>query len=570
MKITFFIGDERHFWNSHHEVYVVRENQVVYFELANVESYEPPTLFIEDNELNLTVDYRSDAGKIFRSAPDYIFRESFGHSTINVYFGEQHIELRFEVVVRKVTAQQVEEMIQYLAKKQDDILRICLSRTLSNAQEKTDPEIILNTVETFVNTLISCRLELQHHLRKRLVPIRQSAWKSSQGSDIDPFDIIFNLDALEPVLGEGDVVVNGRSFSISEMEVTTLEPSANVEENAILLGGLYAMSRIITVLLLEVNSGFSNSKTELVDSEFETLSNVLQRLTASNMQQRCERQLFQLDEFIRYFEKKIGVIYKGERPPVMTPFVRASRIYRRLFEQLHDWYQLGEPTLDGRNYLVKLRSVSKIYEFVALFKLIDYLHDTNWLTVNSDWAADSHFVPSKIIFERDGLRLTLHYEKKIYPYSEETTKHLDLVDTKHFKVDWEYNYWCPDFVLKLESSNRTKALYVILDAKNSSSGTVQQIHLPNLVNKYFMNMAIYDATHQHLKQDAILGIIALFPDKHSTAPTYLLNGRKFGVDKKPIRFPIVTGLPMLPQSNDLTYQTLNQIFEIAEKQLTID
>jgi hypothetical protein len=85
-----------------------------------------------------------------------------------------------------------------------------------------------------------------------------------------------------------------------------------------------------------------------------------------------------------------------------------------------------------------------------------------------------------------------------------------------------------------------------------------------------MNMAVYDATHQHLKQDAILGIIALFPDKYSTTPTYLLNGRKFGIDKKPIRFPIVTGLSMLPQSNDLTYQTLNQLLEIAEKQLTID
>jgi hypothetical protein len=575
MKITVFIGDESHLWNSHHEPYTVREDQDVYFELTPLENNtDTPKLFLEDTELYLSTDYRNPLARTFRSSPSYIFREAFGLSTISVYLGEHHFELRFEVLVKKANAQYVEEMIHYLTQKQEDILRICFSRTLlkngTTEHGETEPETLLNTVETFVETLISCRLELQHHLHKRLIPVRQPAWKSSNASDIDPFDILFNLDALEPVFGDGDVIVNGRSFSISEMEVTTLEPTANVEENAILLGGLYSMRRIITRLLQNLSSDSSPHKQKTPDvDDYETLDNVLLRLTSSNSQQRCEDQLFQLEEFIRHFEQKIGLIYKGERPPIMTPIVRASRVYRRLFEQLHEWYKLGEPALNGRNYLVKLRSVSKIYEFVVLFKLIDFLHENNWIIVESKWMADLKFVPSLVSFERNGLKLTLNYETKIYPFSGET-KHFDLVDTKHSNASWDYNYWSPDFVLRLDNVERTKAVYLILDAKYSSSGTVERTHLPTLVEKYFMNMAVYDANNQTLKQDAILGIIALFSDKdkNSSSPIYLSNGRKFGIDKKPVRFPIVTGVSVLVQSTWLTYQVFNRIFELAEKQLT--
>ena len=573
MKITIFIGNESHVWNSHHEPYIVQEDQDVYLELTPLDNNaDTPKLFLDDTELNLTIDYRIQSARTFRTMPSYIFREAFGLSTISVFLGEQHFELRFEVIVKKETAKQVHEMIQYLTQKQDDILRICFSRTLlttgTSENSGAEQETLLNAVETFVETLIGCRLELQHHLHKRLIPVKQPAWKSSRNSDIDPFDILFNLDALEPVFGDGDVFVNGRSFSISEMEVTTLEPTANVEENAILIGGLYSMRRIITQLSQRVGTNFSTPQKNLEIENYETLSNVLQQLTSSNIQQRCENQLFQLEEFIRYFEQKIGLIYKGERPPVMTPIVRASRVYRRLFEQLHDWYKLGEPVFDGQNYLVKLRSVSKIYEFVALFKLIDFLHESKWQTVESEWTEDLEFVPARIVFERDNFKLTLYYETKIYPFSADT-KHSDLVDTKHSNGALEYNYWSPDFVVRLDNINNAKTVYLILDAKYSSSGTVERSHLPTLVEKYFMNMAVYDANHQTLKQDTILGVIALFSDRdrNSAAPIYLTNNRKFGIDKKPVRFPIVTGVSVMVQSTWLTYQFFNRVLELAENQL---
>jgi hypothetical protein len=459
-------------------------------------------------------------------------------------------------------------MIRYLTHKHQDIIRICLSHPTSSITESkpeaTDPETVLNTVETFLNSLSRNRLELQHHLRKRLIPVKQAAWKSSQGGDIDPFDIIFNLDILEPVLGEGDVVVNGRSFSITEVEITTLEPTANVEENAILLGGLYSMRRIIAVLLHDINAGFPDNKITINEREYESLNAVLLRLASVNMKKRCEQQLLQLEEFIRYFERKIGVSYQGECRPVMTSFVRSSRVYRRLFEQLHEWYTLGTPSIGGRSSLAKLRSISKIYEFVALFKLIDYLYINNWTVTESDWLADLEFVPSRVLFQQNNLTITLTYETKIFPYHHETS-HFDLVDMSHIDPkEHNYKYRCPDFVLRLDDINKT--IYVILDAKYSSAWTIKTYRLVDLYDKYFVKMAVYDAYNQYLKQNAILAVIALFPDKNAL-PVYMPHWGNYGINKQPLRLPIVMGLPILPTADTVAYSALDRILEIAQRQL---
>ena len=563
MKINLFVDNECHAWLNTSQPFIIRADQTVSFELFDINSHEYPTLFIEDYEIPLSIHYDEYSNKTFHSISGLLFRESFGLTVVSVRLGEDSIELVFEVLVKKINAQQVEDMIRYLTHKQDDIMRICLASN-QPIMETSDPETILNTVDTFINTLTSCRLELQNHLKKRLIPIKQPAWKASKNSDIDPFDIIFNLDVLEPVISDADVVVNGRKYSITETEVTTLEPTANVKENAILLGGLYSMRRIITLLLHNIAEELIQKQLE--DKEYESLSDVLSRLTSANMKQRCKNQLLSLDEFILYFEKNLGIQYQGECRPIITPFVRASRVYRRLFEQLHDWYLLGEPSLDGRLCLARLRSVSKIYEFVVLFKLIDYLSENNWSVIHTDWSSQLEFVPSVVIFERENITLTLNYEIKIHPYHALHTKHLDLVDIKHSTLRGEHDYWCPDFLLKLETNDKT--VYLVFDAKYSTASSVKKYHLPSLLEKYFNSMAVYDAYNQLLKQDGILAVIALFPDRAALSPLYLANSGKYGVHRKPIKLPVVSGLSLLPQFDSMAYSVFEQLFEIAERQLS--
>lgn len=573
MKITVFIDGQS--IECHRDSPItVRGDQHVFFELtALTPQTEPPVLLLSDDKLHLNQKYEPQKGSFFKTDRLQHFREAFGLCLVVVECDGERIEIQFEVLTAIENARQVEEMIAYLTHKQNDIIKLCFSETaLENPQKKitSEPEKLLDCVENFLTTLEGCRLELQNHLHKRLISLRQPAWKSSHISDVDPLDIIFNLDALEPALGDGDVVINGRNFSIREIELSTLEPSVDVQENAILLGGIYSMRRTVNFLNEKLTSS-SNSAISpaLVLPDYDSLTAVLLRLSASNIKQRCDNVLSQLEEFVRYFEKKLGLIYKGELPPIITPFVRSSRVYRGLFEQLHDWYKLGVPTLNNQHHLIKLRTISKIYEFVSFFKLIDFLHETDWIIQQTKWESDLEFVPSSVSFQRKNLHLTLEYETKIYPFSEHETQHFDLVDTDHVNAEWKYNYWQPDFVLKAKNLDNDKTLYLILDAKYSTETTIQSIHLASLFEKYFINMAVFDAVNQCLKQDAILGIIALFPDKNTAAPVYLKTGRSFGLDQKVVRFPLVAGLPITTDSNTENHTFFTQLFDLLEKQLQL-
>ena len=565
MKLELFIAGIGHQWRNTEDIYTLREDDRVYFQCTELEDDTAPQLFIEDNPIAFNAQYNADNSIVFCSVAGLLFKEYFGSVHAYVQLGTARYEFFIEVLIKKTNARQVEQMIAYLTHKQHDIITICLVQTPHLTKATSDPERILNSVDTFVNTLINCRLELQHHLRKRLIPVKQAAWKSNYCSDIDPFDVIFNLDTLEPALGRADVVVNGRSFVINSTDITTLELSANVEENIILLAGLYSMRRLLNSLSADIEAGFPQHKTTVYDSDYEHLSNVLLRLTSTTMQQRCKTLLISLEEFIGYFKNHLGIDYNQQKDyrPIMTPFVRASRVYRRLFEQLHDWYLLGESSLHSRHCLAKLHSVAKIYEFVALFKLIDYLYKNNWQVIATQWTKNSTFVPSEVIFKRHEFTLTLRYEAKVLPYSPQT-QHLDLVDMKHSRFREEYNYWCPDFLLRLDKGDNS--VYLILDAKYSSAETVKIHHLPSLLDKYFMNMAVYNAPQQVLTQHAILGVIALFADDNAY-PVTMAHWGSYGLHHLPQRLPVILGLPLLAENHTLAYAAFDKLLQLAQRQV---
>jgi hypothetical protein len=568
MQLKLFIGDTVKQWQSH-ELYAVHADDSIALEISSWHSIdEPPVLLLEEQIIAWYSEKKETGEFIFRTESKAFLRDYFGYISLHIQTNEQDYEIRFDVSIKKAKAHNVEEMIAYLAHKQNDIMRICLAHTEveagGNTNLLTDPEKLLNTAEEFINTLMVCRLELQHQLRKRLIPVKQPAWQAGQISDVDPFDIIFNLDALEPVIGEGDVLVQGRSFAIKQTEISALKETANVRENAILLGGLYSMRRVIGEIVTALNSHQQNNTiTQNYHAEYESLSDVLLRVTSFKIKHRAEELASRLEEFMRYFEKHLHIQYNGELRPIMTPFVRASRVYKRLFEQLHEWYILREPSLNSRHSLAKLRSLSKLYEFVSLFKLIDYLYLNQWQVIQVEWVAELEFVPSKVIFQRDDVTLTLYYEAKIFAYSQET-QHCDLVDMKHSRLGVDYNYWCPDFIIRLDYQAKTK--YLILDAKYSTADTIKAVYLPSLLEKYFMNMAVYDAEKEVLTHEPIIGIIALYPDNYSDIPVYLYNWANHALNKAVVRLPIISGFPMNSYSNKL-HDLLDSLFDFTLKQL---
>lgn len=96
------------------------------------------------------------------------------------------------------------------------------------------------------------------------------------------------------------------------------------------------------------------------------------------MHGRCQQVIEGAEGLIVQLERDFEVEFKGESFPRITPHVRSSRFYRPVFEQLALWFSIGSPTLDGNHFLIKLRSLSKIFEFFVLFRLFEYMVVRGW------------------------------------------------------------------------------------------------------------------------------------------------------------------------------------------------
>ncbi|MBP9759513.1 hypothetical protein KBD45_07515 [Candidatus Dojkabacteria bacterium] len=543
----------------------VRENDTIVIILEVDHDGISPKVYLEDYKVEIhkkdQVTYESNAG--------LLFRECFGLSRLRVYFDEliEPIILIFNVYAKKVNSRQIEEMINYLFRFNEKMINLCFSRTTfavnAKDEEYSDPETILTVAEQFLNKLLEMRLELHYHLRKRLVPIKSPMWDARQSHiDIEPYDVLYNLDNLMPVPIEGDVVINGRLYSVEGVDITTLRPVSDVEENAILLGAFYSIRRKVTHLLEQLHLGFNEAHhTPVYDVEYESINHLLIRVTSGGMLLRCQYLLEQSDELIRYFQDDLNVIYRGELRPKVTPYVRGSRVYRVLFEQLAQWYELGLPSLDGLKYLIKLKSVSKIYEIFTLFKIIEYFYANGWHIASAiKHKIMDDAVPSQVSFEKHDLEAILEYEPKILPFTYDATQHLDIVDIQH-SLGGEYSYWLPDFVLKL--SYKKETVYTILDAKYSYLSSVINYALPEIYRKYVLGLSVFDDDLHVFDSARILGVLAIYPESDKT----LSYWPKYGISARIPRLPLVGAMALSPRSQTSFDQILNKIIEISVKKL---
>lgn len=570
-KVEIFIDGRVTVWLPGSEIssLTINENQQVKIKIclgAVGEMFQVPRLDIEDYSIQLHRDDFTDTEGCrvvaFSSSPAKVFRESFGLAFLRLCVADEDFSLPFEVLATKVTAIQTERMIRYLTEKREHIIRVCLSRTMRPTGMKegwSDPEMVLSTAEKIINTLLDCRGELRQQIRSKLIPAKVPAWKAEQsGSLIDPVDVIFNLDSLRPGDGRQDVVLRGRTYSTSAIDVTALVRNTNVEENAILIGGLYSIRRVINSLMEDIDAAFKGRQISAYDKEYVKLGEMLIKLTGGAMYERCEHIIFSTESLIRIFENDFGVEFLGEIHPKITPYVRSSRLYRNIFEKYTDWYELGRPSIEGELFLIKLRSLSKIFEFVVLFRLFDYLIGHGWNVAESLLSEKfDKLIPDVMTFEKGQARIVLSYEPNVFIFSGRT-QHMELVKLPH--LEYIGKRWSPDYTMRVEDMSSNLVRYLILDAKYSNPYWVENAHIKNLHDKYYEHMAVFDKSKNFISRNEIMGIFAIFPEALDQAPkTVNMRLAKFGIDGRgPIMIPMLAGLPISLETDALMEKWLDK------------
>lgn len=541
--------------------HTIREDDDISFLIVVDHPDTRPEIYFEDAEPELTLSAEA-TGLVWRIPSIKYFSECFGQSYVRIYVESQTYSIFFDVRARKVSALAAERMIRYLARQHESLIRACFSRSKipfgSLGNGKSDPESIIGTAENYVNAILKHRSEFIATKRTRLIPTRQPLWKASRNScDIDPVDILGNLDAISPTQLEGDLYLRGRHFSIGDVSVSTLVETPNVQENKILLGGMYSMRSMLLALVASLDS--RGITTRVVDG-YESFDRLLLVLTVGGMTKRCEELTERLEELIRLFEDKLGITYEGELRPVMTPYARTSKVYRTLYTILDSWYSLGLPSLGSTNFLLKLRSLSKIYELYCLFHLVNHMLNAGWDYVSLKTHPDhGDFIPQEIVMTKGEIRTTVTYEPIIHPLNAYRAQHWDLVDVAHTHPNRPFNYWNPDYVIRMESSSGLTK-YIILDAKYSTEGIVQNRHLPDLVEKYFFGLAGFDSIRGIYTNDVIGAIAVIYPI--GISQRFMRFGKRTTLGTKNVPLPIfgATGL-----SIDRSDAFENVVIELLER-----
>lgn len=476
-------------------------------------------VYLEDYKLPLIY---STTKKLFYTKEDRIFRESFGYSNLRVFInGEIYKDFAFKIKTNMEKFNHITNMVLFLLKNNDRVLDICLSRTkyklgIQHTGAATF-ETVISTAEEIIEFLQIKSLHFKSILRKRLM-LHKEEKNEFNLSNIDPYEIINNIDNLYYNRDEDSLKIKGKSYSLNNIKRNNYIESYDVEENRVILGGLISIKNI----LIDINSKITQDKNlEYISYEKEysdfrgfhseySIEDLYLYVTTNGMIKRIDYLLSSIEILLFDLKKKLFIKFTGFLYPNNSLHVKNSSFYKHIFEKFFYWYNLGEPSLGANENLIKIRSASKIYEIYCLYKFIDLLYTNGWVvTRQKEHDFFKNFIPSEIEFQKNHYSLKLLYDKTIYPFSKET-KNNELVYLDHNKKS-NYRYYTPDFIIKVKDLKK-EVRYFIFDAKYSDISTLARFNvLDKLYKKYFTNLAVFNEENKSFTSTQIYSVIALHP-----------------------------------------------------------
>lgn len=196
--------------------------------------------------------------------------------------------------------------------------------------------------------------------------------------------------------------------------------------------------------------------------------------------------------------------------PKLTNTFKQIYHYRICYECMAKWFEAGDYTFDHLNYLFKLKTLSRIFEYYCLIKIQNAIALCGFILQDSDRIIydvedDSENINNQYIFEGNGYEITLLYEPSIWIDRSNACTNLYSTGYNFIKSKWN-DRWTPDFVLKI--SGNYKDYYYILDAKYSNFYNVKRRYIPALVLKYGTQIASKDKFFSD-----VIGIGAIYPSK---------------------------------------------------------
>lgn len=501
------------------------ENYQYKFILREIEEYENVEIFVGD--YSVPIHYKASTDW-YETDQDLVFGGCFDLAYISVWVSEKEgKEERFytdflRIATTKQTTRQVEQMLDEIEKNIPNFLEVCFSRNKKNSGLKNDStRSIWNTlklVDEIIKTYEENYDSFFNHKKSFVEPV-------ASVEDVRSMRVV-NQESLRWIACNPDNLVktdkktginfNGHNYMPSKIKTYISKYSYNVYENRVILGFL---KNVIDYLENQI-IGFAK---EIVEVENIPESIVAQLPNTHALTGKCVYVYYKgvVDRFSEKKDILEEIYYRYEKIlkcipediyglPKLTNTFKQIYHYRICYECMAKWFEAGDYTFDHLNYLFKLKTLSRIFEYYCLIKIQNAIALCGFILQDSDRIIydvedDSENINNQYIFEGNGYEITLLYEPSIWIDRSNACTNLYSTGYNFIKSKWN-DRWTPDFVLKI--SGNYKDYYYILDAKYSNFYNVKRRYIPALVLKYGTQIASKDKFFSD-----VIGIGAIYPSK---------------------------------------------------------
>ncbi|MGR5329743.1 hypothetical protein [Photobacterium damselae] len=404
-----------------------------------------------------------------------------------------------EIFASKLNAQNVEDMLSYLATLGDEQLHSLFQTTKHGAGFKegsTSPNGSLERLEHTIDKLSFLFQSLFSKPITKLLP-EHRVLQASGEEDLDDSALGWLLDNLSVVEEVDDIdrahfEFNNRMYKAHSVQVPILKESSNLYENQVIHG-------FIVTLLNEADKQLTNyNRTDSLKSafcedmpdgysSFFTQVNRFKKELLGNQIKRCVRAIERLEFLKHSLDKSIPVTNYILERPILTQKAEAHLSYRGVFIEYINWFERSCPDWSVYQNLLAIKSIPTLFESYAYYRISESLNNI----LNP--IKKGHKPIGALIYDIDGNEISLVREPTYWmpknSHSNESSyinsegKVLNKGKVKPRSSQHKYSHRCPDVVIEVRKENKPSKL-IVLDAKYTYPTLAFSKYLPECTMKY--------------------------------------------------------------------------------------
>lgn len=490
-------------WRFEDDLHQVREDDSCTLSLEAPARLGPPQLFAQGVMAEGPSQMTEEGGqRVWHWREGRHFHNCFGWTVLHAEW-ESDLRVEFppvDVVARTVQADDATAMLDFLGSQDTRLLHACFVQARAREHWGVGSpavERVLNSADEVLSGVEQLVFSTFRRARSRLV--EQLVLKAPDASDsLDDRSLHYLLahpDSMSVTPGPRllPVAVGGQSLYLGEVQAVRKVESTDVYENGVVQGVLLSVRGRLLAVQGHLSHIQEVSEPRLASrpipegyAQFQAVGGHYLKKAASYPLARVQGLLQRLDRAQKRAQSVIAA-RPVRHAPRLTPYFSANPRYRAIYRAARSWYSLAEGLAAPAQALLGLKSLDRLYEYVALFGLLKALRQEDWELVDSQRFGPTGGSEVEVIADLHQLRhdrigsVEMRYEPRIEP--EGLLGEVgDLVKVAG-GAGPGYPYR-PDFVLRftdLAGNERTRAVF---DAKYADFATIRERHLPDLTLKY--------------------------------------------------------------------------------------